>query len=98
METVFTFITGLVGALTGAAGSFLFYRQNRKAKEIENESSLAAEWEKLYREQRSIVEANSAKIDDLVKQVTSLKAEVAGLQSLKRFVCVNVDCPERRKE
>lgn len=98
METVFTFITGLIGAIAGAAGTFLFYRQNRDAKEIENDSTLAAEWEKLYREQKSIVEANTARIDDLVQQVTSLKAEVAGLQSLKRFVCLNFDCLDRRKE
>lgn len=98
METILTFITGIFGAIAGAVGTFIFYRQNKKAKEIENDSTLAAEWEKLYREQKSIVEANTARIDDLVQQVTTLRGEVASLQSLRGFVCVDLDCPKRRKE
>ena len=50
-------ITLLVGG-----GGFLYYSQNKASKEIANASALAAEWEKLYREQKSEREENDAEV------------------------------------
>lgn len=75
-----TVITLLVGG-----GGFLYYSQNKASKEIANASALAAEWEKLYREQKSEREENDA-------EVAELRAEV---ESIRPYICDDLSCANR---
>lgn len=71
-------ITGLVGVFVG--GGIMFYRQNKAAKVIANESALSAEWEKLYREQKEARERNDERIRQLTQRVFELEQKVSQLE------------------
>lgn len=71
-------IIGLVGVLVG--GGLMFYRQNKAAKVIANESALSVEWEKLYREQKAARERNDERIQELQQRVYELEAKVSQLE------------------
>ena len=89
---VLEFISAIVGALVGGIGGVLFYRQTKKSKEIDNESKLAAEWEKLYREQKAITDKNSEKIGRLTEKVNLLTIRV---EKSEPFICTNTSCQQR---
>lgn len=89
---VLEFISAIVGALVGGIGGVLFYRQTKKSKEIDNESKLAAEWEKLYREQKAITDKNSEKIGMLTEKVNLLTIRV---EKSEPFICTNTSCQQR---
>lgn len=89
---VLEFISAIVGALVGGIGGVLFYRQTKKSKEIDNESKLAAEWEKLYREQKAITDKNSEKIGLLTEKVNLLTVRV---EKSEPFICTNTSCQQR---
>jgi len=81
-------ITLLVGG-----GGFLYYSQNKASKEIANASALAAEWEKLYREQKSEREENDAEVEELRDEVAAqFRAEAA---SFCPYICYNLSCSNR---
>lgn len=80
-------ITLLVGG-----GGFLFYSQRKAGMEIANASALAAEWEKLYREQKSEREENDAEVAKLRNEVAALRAEVA---SIRPYICYDLSCTKR---
>lgn len=56
------------GVLAGGLSPFLFLRQNKDAKEIENESHQSEEWCKLYEEECKERKERDAKIDELYKK------------------------------
>ena len=80
-------ITLLVGG-----GGFLFYSQRKASMEIANASALAAEWEKLYREQKSEREENDTEVAKLRDEVAALRAEVA---SIRPYICYDLSCVKR---
>lgn len=80
-------ITLLVGG-----GGFLFYSQRKAGMEIANASALAAEWEKLYREQKSEREENDTEVAKLRDDVAALRAEVA---SIRPYICYDLSCAKR---
>lgn len=84
------FIVGIVGVVVGS--SLMFYRQNKAAKVIQNESALSAEWEKLYNEQKSERVNNGEQIRQLRAELDKVKAEIAMLRPL---VCYRTDCESR---
>lgn len=89
-------ITGLIGAVAGGGGVGLFFwRQNRAAKVIQNESALSTEWEKLYREQNTKREANDKKIEELQKEVAQLRSELEMLKAERRLICTDIMCEKR---
>lgn len=72
-------ITAIGGLLIGGGG-VLFHKQNKQNKEIVNVTLLAAEWEKLYREQKSERERNSDRIEQLTHRVLELEQKVNRLE------------------
>lgn len=84
-------IIGVLTLLIGGGG-FLYYSQNKASKEIANASALAAEWEKLYREQKAEREENDAEVAKLRDEVAALRAEVA---SIRPYICYETKCPNR---
>lgn len=89
---------GFIGVLLGGGG-VLFFRQNKRAKVIENDAKLGAEWEKLYREQKAVREQREAEIERLQDEITANKNEIAEVRTeverIKPLVCYNFECKER---
>lgn len=93
-QGIFDLIIALGGILVGAGGGILFYSQRKKTIIIDNESKLASEWEKLYREQKGIADTNSEKISDLTEKVYKLEARV---DSERPFLCMVAECDKRKR-
>ena len=72
-------ITAVAGLMLGGGG-VLFYKQNKQNKEIVNVTLLAAEWEKLYREQKAERERNGDRIEQLTQRVFELEQKVSRLE------------------
>lgn len=87
IEIIVTAFTALVGALGG--GSLLFFRQNKTAKKIENESNQAAEWKKLYDESKSDNAEKEKKIDGLYDEIKELRSEITS--NAKRIAELEVE-------
>ena len=73
-------------------GGFLFYSQKKSSMEVANAAQLAAEWEKLYREQKAEREENDDEVAALRDEVATLRAEVA---SIRPYICYDLACPKR---
>ena len=79
-----TIVTGVIGIVAGSVGTFVFFPQEKKAKDIENESKQSEEWKKLYEETHSelqqkdaIIEKKDEKIDALYVEITKHRDEKA---------------------
>lgn len=95
------------GVLAGGLSPFLFFRQNKVAKEIENDAHQSEEWRKLYEEECTERKERDAKIDELyvaIGKQRDLKAELAKRISeleventkLKLMMCEVPSCINRR--
>lgn len=78
MESWLSFATGIIGLILGS--TLMFYRQNKTAKVIANESALSAEWEKLYREQKTENESLRRTLHELQAKVFELEQKVNRLE------------------
>jgi uncharacterized protein HemX len=102
-------LTTLLGILLGGGG-VLFWKQDKRAKEIENEAHQSDEWRKLYERSEQDSRDKSDKIDrlydekkELRERFETLMAECAELkiqnkeleyQKCQRFECLK-RCPPR---
>ena len=73
-------------------GGFLFYSQKKSSMEIANAAQLAAEWEKLHREQKSISDKNGENIGRLTEKVNLLTIRV---EKAEPFICTDTNCERR---
>lgn len=64
-------VCGLVGAFGG--NTLLYFRQNRKQKDIDNELKEAEAWERMYHEVNAQLKEKDAKIDELRHDVNNLR-------------------------
>ena len=85
-----TFVAVLTLLVGG--GGFLFYSQRKAGMEIANAAALAAEWEKLYREQKAEREENDTEVASLRDEVVAFRAEVA---SIRPYICYDLACSNR---
>lgn len=76
-----TIIAGIIGCISGNIMMFLLLPQERKAKNIENESKQSAEWKKLYDETREELKEKELKIDSLYAEITKHRDEKAALNN-----------------
>lgn len=102
-------LTTVLGILLGGGG-VLFWKQDKRAKEIENEAKQSDEWRKLYERSEQDSRDKSDKIDrlydekkELRERFETLMAECAELkilnkeleyQKCERFECLK-RCPPR---
>ena len=104
MTDIFNFITMLAGIITG--GSFLFYRQNKISKKIDNESRQSEEWRKLYDNSRVVEKEKEEEIKQLDEKITTLsdKLQITSARVFKleqdseidkRYSCSLIDCEKR---
>ena len=99
-------LLGGIGGLGGICSIFLFYRENKHAKQLENEHTANTEWQELvkdYKKQvadlQQIIDEKDQKIDtqykemgELRKRNDKLSSTVAALHILR---CKVVGCAKR---
>lgn len=71
-------INVIVAAVCGLGGAFggstlLYFRQNRKQKDIDNELKEAEAWERMYHEVLAQCKEKDTKIDELRRDVNNLR-------------------------
>lgn len=73
IDSIITGVVALFSALLGS--SVLYFRQNKRSKEIENELKLAEAWEHLAHEMEIKNGEKDSKIDELRKHVNILQSD-----------------------
>jgi hypothetical protein len=104
-----TIIVSLGGALLTGGGfmSLLYYRENRRAKQIDNEKSVVDEWQELANERKlrcdelkESLDRKDAKIDALYKENADLRKRNDKLSSantaLSILKCKVISCDKRQ--
>ena len=104
-----TIIISLGGALLtgGGALSLLYYKENRRAKQIDNEKSIIEEWQGVANDRRlrcdelkASLDNKDRKIDELYKENSELRKRNDKLSSantaLSIFKCKVVGCDKRQ--
>lgn len=97
------------GVLAGGLSPFLFLRQIKNAKDIENEPHQSEEWCKLYEEECQERKERDAKIDELYKAISAQRDKKASLAKriseleventrLKLLMCEVPSCPNRKPQ
>lgn len=92
-----TFLSGALGS--GLFVSLLFFRENKRAKQLENEVVAASQWRELFeKESEKNVDLNQ-KIDKLFKELGDIRtrndmlsSRIAVLQILR---CKKISCTDR---
>lgn len=101
-------LAGLIAAIfsSGVFVSLLYYRENKKAKQIENEKSIVDEWQGIASERKSrcdelktSLDHKDHKIDELYKENAELRKRSDRLSSantaLSILKCKNIACGKR---
>lgn len=76
----------------GGVATFMQYKQNRKAKELENDKAASEQWRALYEEQTKIVQALREKLHEVR---TSLEEEKRQTLMCRFYVCEKLNCTAR---
>ncbi len=91
---VTTLLTTLFTTLLSGGGvaSFMQYKQNRKAKELENDKAASEQWRALYEEQMKTAQALREKLHEAR---TLLEEEKRQTLMCRFYVCEKLDCTDR---
>lgn len=99
-----TIIASLFTALLtgGGIGGIFMFKENRRAKQIENDQSAAAEWKDLYEKMEKKAEDTGRKLDEAYAVIFNLRNEAADtgkrlvqaeLLRCKKTPCIDRDPP-----
>jgi hypothetical protein len=86
----------------GGVGSWFMFKENKRAKRLENDKSAAAEWKELFEQSDKKVDAQSIKIDGLFKALEDERKQrnrvetdlaVAQLKMCQKLACAERDPP-----
>ena len=104
-----TIITSLVAALipSGFIGTLIFYRENKRSRQLDNESKVIADWQGIagmYKnrceELKATVDAKNDKIEELYKNEAVMRERLDKLSSknavLEIFKCKEISCGDRK--
>lgn len=104
-----TIITAALTALipSGLVGTFVFYKENKRGKQLENESKVIEEWKgitDMYKkrcdELKATVDSKNAKIEELYSEGASMRERLDKLSSknavLEIFKCKEISCGNRK--
>lgn len=97
------------GVLAGGVSPFLFFRQEKDARSLDNEAKTSAEWKKLYEEEREERKERDVKIDHLYEKINTLRDDKTELAKriaeleventrLKLLTCEIPSCPKRKPQ
>jgi len=85
-----TLITTLLSG--GGVAGFMQYKQNKKAKELENDKAASEQWRALYEEQTKTVQALRERLHETR---TLLEEEKRQTLMCRFYVCEKLDCTDR---
>lgn len=90
-------LTGILGS--GCIGSIFFFRENRKAKQIENEKNAADVWQELFERSEARCANLSERLDALYKENAKFRDENNALTTrnavLELQKCLRNGCASR---
>ena len=94
-----TFITAIISAAVTWGSTFLFYRQEKKSRDIDNEARQSEEWRKLYLESQEDSRKKDKKIDDLYRIIEVLRSDITKLDRRVQlnaiYRCTRIGCTDR---
>lgn len=104
-----TIITTAITVLIPSSilGSVVFYRENKRGKQLENEAKVIVEWQgiaDMYKsrceELKATVDAKDDKIEELYRNETAMRERLDKLSSrnavLEIFKCKEISCGNRK--
>lgn len=97
-----TVLTGLISALISGGGLMgVFYmKENKKAKQLENESTASSQWRELFEKSEQKNETLQTKLDASYKENTMLCDTNNNLTTqnavLKVYKCESISCNNRK--
>jgi len=101
MDWTTIIITALSSLLSGGViGGVVFFRENKRARQLENENTASAQWRELYEKAEAKVEAQNGKIEALFKENGRLRDQNNSLTTQRAvmsvYKCVEFGCSKRR--
>lgn len=97
-----TIIVALISALVSSSGiaGVIFFRENKRARQLENETTASAQWRELYEKSEAKVESQGNKIESLYKENGYLRDQNNSLTTQKAvlvmYKCEVLECANRR--
>lgn len=104
-----TIITSIIGAVVGGGGigAWLYRKENKRGKEVENEKSLADGWKELAEGKQariatleSTIDRKDEKIDTLYMEMAEMRSTIDDLRTenavLRVYKCIKVGCEHRQ--
>ena len=85
-----TFVTTLLSG--GGVASFMQYKQNKRARELENDKAASEQWRALYEEQARSAQALREKLRESREELSSEKRQTL---LCKFYICEKLTCPDR---
>jgi len=91
---VTTILTTLLTTLLSGGGvaSFMQYKQNKRAKELENDKTASEQWRALYEEQTKTVQSLREKLQETRENLGKEKQQTL---MCRFYVCEKLDCTDR---
>lgn len=95
-------IIGIVSALVSGGGllGIVYYKEDKRAKQLANDEAAATQWRALYIEQSTKNDALNAKIDALYADNTALRNDNNELTTLNAKLtilkCERIECERRQ--
>lgn len=95
-------LSSIVTAILTGGGitAFLYRKENKRAKQLENETTASSQWRELYERAEARADALSVKVDELYKKLSFLRDENNGLTTqnavLKILKCKRIECSDRQ--
>lgn len=97
-----TILVAAVSALISGGGiaGLVFFRENKRARQLENEATASSQWRELYEKSEAKVESQSLKIDALYKENGYLRDQNNSLTTQKAvltmYKCEMPECANRK--
>lgn len=97
-----TIITALASALLSGGGiaGVVFFRENKRARQLQNETTASAQWRELYEKSEAKVESQGLKIEALYKENNYLRDQNNSLTTqravLTMYKCETLACADRK--
>lgn len=93
-----TIIMSLVSG--GGIAGLVFFRENKRSKQLDNETTASAQWRELYEKSEAKVEQQALKIEALYKENNYLRDQNNNLTTqravLTMYKCETLNCADRR--
>jgi hypothetical protein len=84
----------------GGITAFLHRKENKRAKQLENEATASSQWRELYERAEARAETLNTKVDELYKKLGYLRDQNNGLTTqnavLKILKCKRIGCSDRQ--